>query len=275
MMGAGGDFVGLGLPAMTAAWVLDAIELCLRAAHRRAAGQSTARRRRISRKSDLGVLRDVLIDRGYAPGTAAKYVACVARFLGTTRCAKPEALTDDDVVDYLAQLAQAGLGNASLRLHLCALRTVFDRLLDLRITVDIQHAPRPLQRPPATEQEVRLLMTACRSTRDRFVIDVLNRTKLMPGKLRLLAAPPGASLFAGRTGGDTQRQDQNGEPVSLAVASSETDAVAWVLPSPRGDRPLSNRTVRRIVERVSKSCGVRTTCTALRKAEAVPWRAAA
>ncbi|MCK5805761.1 MAG: hypothetical protein KAI66_23215, partial [Lentisphaeria bacterium] len=51
--------------------------------------------------------------------------------------------------------------NASLRLHLCALRAVFDKMLGMEITAGIVHAPRPAPRLPATDGELALLRQAC------------------------------------------------------------------------------------------------------------------
>ncbi len=275
MVGAGGDFVGLGLPAMVARSVFDVMEWCLDTVQRRRMAREKPDGVGLNAGSDLGTLRDVLTDRGYAASTAAKYVSCVARFLRSVGCPKPGELTADDVVEYLAELRRAGLGYGTQRLHLCALRAVFDRLLRLGITVGIQHAPRPAPRAPATEEEVRLLRGACRGERDRLVIDMLNQTKLRPGQLRMVAAPKGA-LHAGRNGHRARPDDkQSSEPIPLGIAADERAEVAWLLPSPRRACPVSTRTIRRVVERASRLCGIRTTCTALRKAAAVPWRAAA
>jgi len=270
---AGGDFTGLGLTAMAGRLVFEGIEFCLDAAQRKANERDTGPLARLDRRSDLAALREALIERNYKPGTVDKYMACVSRFVQSVRCAEPRELRRDDVFEYLNELRQNNLGNGALRLHLCALRTVFDRLLDLGITVDIKHAPRPAPRRPATREEVCRLMAACRNGRESLVIDMLNRSKLRVGQLRLLATPTDACLFgaANAEGGKNRPR----EAALLEVFATGTRDVSWLFPSPRRLGPLSTRTIRRVVERVSKSCGVRTTCTALGKAEDVPWRAVA
>jgi len=65
---------------------------------------------------------------------------------------KAKAKREVDKVTYLNGLREIGVGNGTLRLHLCALRMVFDRLFELEITVGIEHAPRPVPRSPATRR---------------------------------------------------------------------------------------------------------------------------
>ena len=274
MADATGRFIGMGLMAMAGRLVSEGIELCLNAIQRRAIERDTEPRIHLDLRSDLSALRKALTERNYKPGTVDKYVACVSRFLGNVKCAKPEKLRRDDILEYLNGLRKNGLGNGTLRLHLCALRTVFDRLLELGITVDIEHAPRPVPRRPATREEVRQLMMGCRTERERLVIDMLNRSKLRPGQLQLLAVPADGCLFGEAVNADCG-SNRPVEPVSLEVFAAGTRGVTWLLPSLGHPGPLSTRTIRRVVERVSKSCGFRTTCTALRKAEDVPWQAVA
>ena len=274
MMYAGGSFTGLGLTAMAGRLVFDAIELCLNAVQRKANGRAPRFRIHLDWQSDLSALREALSERDYKPGTVDKYVACVSRFLRRVRCTTLRELRHEDVSRYLNELRQSGLANGTLRLHLCALRTVFDRLLDLGITIDIKHAPRPVARRPETRDKVCRLMAACRTKRERLVIDMLNRSKLRPGQLRLLAAPADECLFGKAANADCEKSHLR-EPVPLEVFTADTRGVSWLLPSPRRLDPLSTRTIRRVVERMSKSCGFRTTCTALRKAEAIPWQAVA
>ncbi|MBT3380221.1 MAG: site-specific integrase [Lentisphaerae bacterium] len=274
MTGAGGDFLGLGLPTMMERLVLGAIERCLDVARQKAIARDGESQRRLDWRGNLSVLRDVLVERNYKASTADKYMACVSRFLRSVRCCRPQELRDDDVLEFLDELRQSGRGNATLRLHLCALRTVFDRLLELGITADIKHAPRPLQRRPATEEEVRQLMIASPPGRDRLVIDMLNRSKLRPGQLRLLAARTDESLSSGTWDG-ARKKSGSPKPVPFELTPADTQGVCWLLPSARGPGPLSTRTIRRIVERVSRSRSIHATCTALRKADDVPWQAVA
>ncbi|MCK5802432.1 MAG: hypothetical protein KAI66_06350 [Lentisphaeria bacterium] len=170
---------------------------------------------------------------------------------------------------YLGTLAARNLGNASLRLHLCALRAVFDKMLGMEITAGIVHAPRPAPRPVATDRELALLRQACTDWHSRLVIDMLNRSGFRPGELVSLAfAPPVTTMDGGERVGTPSIR-----PVlCFAPTSAEVD---WLFPSPVRAGPMSLRTLQRRVTRLGAPLGFRITCTAVRKAPVVPMQAVA
>ena len=225
----------------------------------------------------VAVLRGSLALRGYAPGTAVKYASCVSSFLRTVRPQAVEELTHEDVESFLRKLRLAGKSNGTLRVQLCALRTVFDKVLGMHITCGIAHAPRPAPIPPADAEDVKAVMIAARrKPRDRLVVDMLNRSKLRQGTLRLLKAPAGgSSLFTASSRGSTGGRRVAPGIVPLEIAEDGAGALGWLLPSPARRTSISTRTIRRIVERYAAACGVSITCTAIRKAAVVPIRAVA
>jgi len=126
---ASGNMTGLGTPIMYARMAQDLIRSC---AHLMAsAGRAIRSRHEHGRGADewLRQLETTLLLHEYAPGTVRKYCACVAAFVREGRWTSPTKLTGSHVQRHLAGLRASGLGNASLRLHLCAIRTVFDKIL--------------------------------------------------------------------------------------------------------------------------------------------------
>lgn len=275
--GKGSEFAGIGTSCMYGQLLIDVVRTCASAA-----GGIVPRKRYAvlpgtSPEEGLSGLRLTLIAHGYAPGTAAKYTACVSSFLQAAGRRRIGDLRQSDVRDYMRGLKLAGKSNGTLRVQLCALRAVFDGCLDMRITEGIAHAPRPVPIAPADAADVKVIMAAAgRSPRDRFIIEMLNRSKLRQGTLRLLrAAGCGSSLGPGPSLRSSGRNVALPRIIPLEIAPDAVGGSGWLLQSPRGHGPLSTRTIRRVVTRYATACGVRTTCTAIRKARAVPVRVAA
>ncbi|MBN2452539.1 MAG: hypothetical protein JXR77_19295 [Lentisphaeria bacterium] len=220
------------------------------------------------------VLEEILVRLGHRVSSARKYARCVCRFYDALGRPDLGDLRDDDVEAYLVDRQAKGLGNGSLRLHLCAIRAVFDGLMELGITTGIQHKPRPPPRPPATREEVRAVLQACATSRERFVVGQLTGTGIMPGALCCLGIPevppaalPGGEARAARTTGP--------QLLPFAVFPADATGIHWLLPSTKGRGPISTRTLRRIVARAAAAAGVQVTCTALRKAGPAALPAAA
>jgi hypothetical protein len=192
MQTASPEFLGFGGPRMvldlaTAVWegFSGVLELGLgRMEQARAVARVASGRR---------TLEAVLLGHKYEPSTADKYARIVLGFLREANRVPWAGLSNEDVRAYLAGLRLAGAGNATIRLHLCALRAVFDRILGLGLTEGIAHVRRPPPRQPATEEEVLLMLAACRSPRELEVVDLLYVGKLMPRDLRLFFPSPGRS----------------------------------------------------------------------------------
>ncbi|MBN2451486.1 MAG: hypothetical protein JXR77_13930 [Lentisphaeria bacterium] len=223
-------------------------------------------------------LERILVGFGYRFASARKYARCVWRFYDALGRPDLAHLRDDDVVSYLAYLCALGRGNATLRLHLCAIRAVFDGLMELGITTGMRHVPRPRQRPPATREEALAVLRACATSRERFIVGQLTGTGIMPGQLCILGIPeiPPVPVPGEETNSAGAAEPH---PASLGVFPADASGIHWLLPSPKGRGPISTRTlrriVRRIVARVAAGAGVHVTCTALRKAGPVALPASA
>ncbi|MCK5802758.1 MAG: phage integrase N-terminal SAM-like domain-containing protein [Lentisphaeria bacterium] len=265
MYGNSGQMTGLGTSHLYGELVCELIGACAKALY--AAGRAIGKRAvgEEPPASEPKEFRAMLVASGYAPSTARKYEACVLRFLATMGHTKLSYLRDDDVYAYLESLVGQGLGNASLRLHLCAVRAVFDNMLGMRITAGIVHVPRPALRPAATEQELELLRRTCMDPQTRLAIDMLNRMGVRPGVLVSLALTPPTD------------EEQQCNDISLRLSPfcfPGKARVNWLFPSPVRPGPISLRTLQRRLARLGASLKFPITCTAIRKAGEAAIRAA-
>jgi len=266
-----GNMTGLGAVHLYRQLAEDLVSACVKTAA--AVGRRVSARIENQLRADEWErqLEAALVAHNYAPGTVRKYSVCVARFLRAHRWTSADTLTGDDVRRHMSRLRSEGLGNGSLRLHLCAIRAVFDKILEKNITAGIVHAPRPPRRPVATEEQVTRLMAACRNDQERQIIHSLNSRGLLPGRLRSLVRGAGdREALAEHTHGRCSRTEARAEP-SVAPAGSRDGGARhrWLLPSPVRQGPISLRTLQRRVERIGSICGTVLTCTAIRLAPTV------
>lgn len=269
--GAGGDFVGLGTAHILGELIFDAVEGLIWAYQKLRQPSCPSQPFGTTAPSEARAgLREALLLHGYAPSTATKYARIVAVFLQRVTPAEMKCVRDDDIEDYLESLRERKVSNATQRLHLCALRAVFDRLLGMGLTAGIRHAPRPVPRPPATEEDMRKLLAACRNPKEQFVCHALNGLKLLPNQLCRLGAAGRPALFSWEKSERSCVDRPFPDIVPIVVAKENSPDIGWALPSSRRPGPISTRTMRRVVERLAQSCGLRTTCTAVRMAPMIP-----
>jgi hypothetical protein len=267
-------FTGMGRPHLYLELILGAAETCVLAVERVRRRRREARRRRAVTASPEAVER-VLLDRDYAPSTARKYARITVRFLNSSGVADPGELREWDVREHLRGLKAGGRGNATQRLHLCALRAVFDRVLGLGVTGGIGHAPRPACRPAASPGQVAAMAAACRNRRDLLLVSLLFHSGLRPAQLATL------DIWQ-RLPEDGAAMPEQPLPGTCDTVPLPEEVVGGRRPSRTGSRhPASRggpsaRTMRRIASRLSRQCGFHATCTAIRKGgAAVAWRAIA
>jgi len=270
--GAGGGFVGLGTAHILGELIFDTVEaLVWTYQELRESLCATEPFGAAAPDESPASLREALILHGYAPSTAAKYGRIVAAFLQRVAPAKMKWLRDDDIEDYLESLREREVSDATQRLHLCALRSVFDKLLGMGLTAGIKHAPRPVARPPATEEDVRRLLVACRNPEERFICHALNGLKLLPHQLCRLGATGRPALFCWRKDEKSCADSRFSGIVPIVVTREGSPHTGWMLPSSRRPGPISTRTMRRVMGRLAQSCGLRTTCTAVRMGPVVSF----
>jgi hypothetical protein len=178
--------------------------------------------------------------------------------------------THGDVVAYLRGLGMAEGHNAVVRVTLCAVRAVFDRILGWGITEGIRHVPPPPPRPVATDGQARQLCAASRDPLERRLVEVFLAHGLMPHRARMLGLRgTGDSPQEGpvvRIKAEAERDGFAGGELQFTVQREEHRDTVWLFASPGRGRPLSTRTLRRRLRSLSERCGLHVTCTALRLA---------
>jgi len=124
-----------------------------------------------SRREDfVQTVSTVLTRRFYQPESVRKYIGCLTRFLDWFYCSA-DRVRSRHIRSFLSQLEREGESRASLSLHLCALRTIFDRLCNCGVTRGLSFCE-PLRRAPVqwTVAETGALFAAAARARDRLLI---------------------------------------------------------------------------------------------------------
>jgi site-specific recombinase XerD len=206
---------------------------------------------------------------GYAESTVARYTRCLRVFLFWCRRHGSGEIQTQDVIDFLAWLRRRGYGNSVRRVHLSAIRTVFDRLEGADLTSDIEYVPPPEGTAPAGPALVTGLLSQS-SERDRLLVALLARVGLRVGELAALrwrqVAETGVSIRV--------RRGRPKRPVLLPVPHELAQQLAalrkgapgpadHVFPGRLPGRGLSVRGIQAVVARLAHRCGTQTSCTAL------------
>jgi len=207
------------------------------------------------------------------PISARVYSRCLTRLLSWARTSWDGDVADGGVPAFLDALRAQGMSPATVRLHLAALKKILDTLLDARAAQGVPYPPPPAPRPPAAEEDVRTLYEAADSDRERLLLVLLNGARLRPGQV---AALRGERLSFSRgtvavTRGRKRRTDVVKLPDSvirhLRQLTGRNRPKGLLFPSPRDSaRPITVRGLQKILARMSRRCGVATTCTAIRQA---------
>jgi len=238
---------------------------------RRAWREGTSKQ--VLRRLDPEAAREVLVALDLQPSSARVYSRCLARLLSWARTSWDGDVADGGVPAFLDALRVQGMSTATVRLHLAALRKILDTLLDARAVVGVPYPPPPAPRPPAAEEDVRGLYDAADSDRERLLLVLLNGSRLRPGQI---AALRGEHLKFSRgmvavTNWRKLRSDFVKLPDSvmhsLRQLVGQDNPKGLLFPSPRhSGRPITVRGLQKMVARMSRRCGVATTCTAIRRA---------
>ena len=220
----------------------------------------------VAERELLGQVPSLLRARGYRESTIVRYSDCTVRYM-VWRHARANCEKIHDVPGFLADLTARGQRSAVLRVHLAALRTVLDRLLDQQATSGVRYAARPPCMPPAHPADVRRLLSEA-SGRDALLVSLAARVGLRPGELSTL------KWRQIDTGGSVVQvvRGRRGRTVGLAVPAEVMARLAahrvstpedYVFPGRGGGRPLAVRSIQLALSRLVSRCQVRTTYTRL------------
>jgi len=215
--------------------------------------------------------------RFYQPETVRRYLGCLDSFLKWLTI-PPRCVTRRVVGCFLMERRRAGASDASLRLYVSALRTIFDRLCGCSFTDDF-YLP---ESPPAdsaqlwTPAETAALFGGADSARDRLIIACLAVLKVTVTELLGLragdVAPDGSALTVWPGLGREEREvavPERLRPLLLAVRGGKSPHDS-LFPRPGAPlKPLTGRAVTAMLKRIARRCGLRTTvnCRLLRQCE--------
>ena len=266
----GGAMNGTGTAAVLASDARAAADVCI--AIVLAGVDAFSRKQAFSAVAgDVDRLEQVLLGREYAESTSRKYALIVFHFLDATGGRPDHA----DVKAYLEKLTLEGKSNAVVRVTLCAVRAVFDRILGWEITRGIAHVPPPAPRPVATQAQVNELFAARPNPTTDHLLQALYDHGLMPHQVRRLGRRDD-----GVSAGDDEpesvliriRPEADGAAapaervLRFEVRPKEYSGTDWLFASPCREEPLSTRTLQRRIAALATQCGLEVTCTAIRRA---------
>jgi len=227
-------------------------------------------------KPTWAVLEAALSQGGCSPQTIRVYTRCVDRLLSWGEATGTSVTIPDGVAAYLAAREASGASSDTLRLHLAAARKILDKALDVGATDSLHYPPPGGARDPASTEAVALLFDATETTEERLQMLLLNHCDLRPGQIAGIRRD-GVDLHTARLSvqGKSRRWDK---PIPLPPVIvhlfrrllRRKPSSEYVFSSPRfPNRPVSVRTVQTNLARIASRCGVKTTCTAVRRASSV------
>jgi len=203
--------------------------------------------------------------------------------------ARPGCATPRLAREFLYRLSDRHASASWTASHISALRTVFDKLAGTALTQDIPTPKRPRRLHDVLgPDEVGRMLQAAASARDRLAILLLYGCGLKTSELCALRwedvdLPAGTVRvrFAGRLPCSDAQHLLQGErqlplariviPLLQAESVFQAKDAAFLFPGRRADRPLSARTVERVVRAAARKAGLAKAvcCMTLRRSYAV------
>ena len=211
----------------------------------------------------LKKFRHRLIISGYSPQTQKVYFYYLKIFV--TQCNKPiEGVERDDIIGFLAERKEKeNASNATLALMHAALRFFFHEILNKKIVDDIK-TPKKAKKLPTvlTRQEVRALINAAKTKRNRLFIQFLYSTgcrvseavKLQTVDLNLKER---IAMVKGGKGNKDRMIILSKEWIKEVKKYLKRKKVkSQFVFSKKNGKPFSTDTVQRIVNKAAKKAGI-------------------
>ena len=218
------------------------------------------------------IVREMKI-RFYQPKTIKQYRNALAGFLRWFG-AKPHRVTSEDVRDYLELLVDGGGGSSVVGTTLSAIRTAFDKMCGRQVTLGLATPRRPKRLPSVPSQkEVRLLLEAAPSLRDKLLIGLMYATGVRVSEVVRLRWRDidfdrrTVSIWQGKGRVDRQVMLPESFESLLKQLSEQFQGEDYLFPAESvrnrhrkqnaSRRHLSPRTVERVVERAVQVAGIK------------------
>lgn len=207
---------------------------------------------------------DELMLQGYSPRTRRSYLHHIRRYLNTLD-GMPSENDEERIRNYLLELVEKDRVSRSYHSQaISALKFLYQDVLGWRQTTRSLPRPRKERRLPVvlSTEEVRRLLEAIDNPRHRAILMLLYSAGLRVGEVvRLRARDLDPSRRAihirggkGRKDRYTLLSDTAWAAVRRFVAGAEPDE--YIFPGPNSNRPLSVRSVQRVVHEARRRAGI-------------------
>jgi integrase/recombinase XerD len=206
---------------------------------------------------------------GYVPNTRAHYLGAVARFVRRFM-RSPEQMGQEELRTHLKELTAGGLGPATVKVHIAALRFLYSKTLGRPQEVAWMSWPRqPRGLPRVLDvSEVVALLAAIRKRIYRCIALVMYGAGLRIGEaIRLQVGDIDAArkiLRVRRGKGGKSREVMLSPKLLVALRTywrAERPALPYLFASPRTGKPVSADTVRAAIKRARAHAGIKKAVT--------------
>lgn len=210
--------------------------------------------------------------RNYQPPTIKTYLqvaTSVMRWLGRP----PHHLTREHVRNYLEYLYDVDRSGEAMASHLSAIRTLWDKMCKLDVTLGLETPRRRRKRPvvPSREEVTRLLQ-ACPSMRDTLLLGLMYGTGMRVSEVCRVRWQDididRLQIYVKQGKGNADRHvqlpKQYRELFQRLQAQPQTNQYVFPSENPaecRRNRHLSTRTVQRLVQRACRMTGIQKNIT--------------
>ena len=217
-------------------------------------------RQRPSPREFLACVVQEMKVRYYQSSTVRTYRNALAKFLRWCGCT-PHRLNREHVRSYLELLVNRGGSHSWIGHNLLAIRTAFDKLCGLSLTLGLEAPRKPKRLPPIlSTQEVTHLLQAAPSLRDKLLLGLIYGTGMRASEVGTasLVRPGLPEAFGHRVGGHGPRGSAGPAPGQLRAAlagTSPLDLLTGNRPSSTFPPPASQAPRRPCRSRRSAACG--------------------
>ena len=213
-------------------------------------------------KEYLDKFRQELIISGYSPRTLKMYLMYVKSLLGAIQ-KKPQEITRDDLVGFLANKKEHGASNATLALIHAAMKFFFKKCYKSNVVDEIQIPKKSKHLPTVlTKQEMKELLKATKKGRNRLLLQFVYSSGVRVGEsVEMLLENVNfkeriAKVKSGK--GDKDRiiiLSKNWCKLARKYVEKRKIKSQYLF-SKKNGKPISSDTVQRMVRRAAKKAGI-------------------
>ena len=214
--------------------------------------------------------------RFYQRNTIKNYLQSLRSFLNWLG-REPHTATREDVREYLEMMVDGGASSSHVGVTLSAIRTAFDKMCQRQVTLGLATPRKPAKLPVVLNHtEVRLLLEAARSLRDKLLLSILYGMGLRVSEVSRLRwsdmdnERKSVRIFQGKGRKDRVvilpesllgllKAIEELQPKSGLQSGCED--YVFCAEGSRGQRHLSPRTIQRVVAAAAEAAGIKKNVT--------------